>query len=209
MSNTAYNQMMAFRNECVKENRYGELDKIIQVYVDRLINSLASSGSCITEEKKIELLKSFQKTVSEETQKGMTLDESEDEEDSEIETEEFEWEECYAFYNCDEIEEFLGAHDHLQHFKHRIENSTEFRTTYYQTYGGGPEGGYFVKVTLPLTEDGKAIGGGMREVFAVDRNWGTPFSATLIPGKKLKYEPGVEPSPRHAGKVAQVQLVDE
>jgi len=58
------------------------------------------------------------------------------------------WEDVYLtmpFYTL------CGEYPHLQDYKYAM---------YYQTYGGGPEGGY-------ITLDDK--------VYAVQRNWGTPF----------------------------------
>jgi hypothetical protein len=46
------------------------------------------------------------------------------------------------------------------------------KTVYYQTYAGGPEGGYFV-LTLPT---GQCI-------YEVNRTWGTSFTFKEIPGK--------------------------
>jgi hypothetical protein len=45
--------------------------------------------------------------------------------------------------------------------------------TYYQTYGGGPEGGYITDGT---------------EIFAVHRSWFTLWSLTVIKGKTIEYE---------------------
>lgn len=42
------------------------------------------------------------------------------------------------------------------------------------TYGGGPEGGYFVRRT-----------GDKEELFEVERNWGTPFSVKPLRNKRL------------------------
>jgi hypothetical protein len=46
--------------------------------------------------------------------------------------------------------------------------------TYYQTYGGGPEGGYFYNGAT---------------VYAVSRGWGTPFKARKLKGGLL-YQKG-------------------
>ena len=58
-----------------------------------------------------------------------------------------------SIYYQGEFAGFCGEHPHLQDFKTAI---------YYQTYGGGPEGGYLV---MPD-----------KSVYHTDRNWGTPFS---------------------------------
>lgn len=58
-----------------------------------------------------------------------------------------------TIYYRGEFAGFCGEHPHLQDFK---------TATYYQTYGGGPEGGYLV---MPD-----------KSVYTTDRNWGTPFS---------------------------------
>jgi hypothetical protein len=67
-------------------------------------------------------------------------------------------------YMITDAHEFCGEYEHLQSFK---EN-----TNYYQTYGGGDEGGYFVKNDL---------------VYEVNRSWGTSFTFNLLVNKKLTY----------------------
>ena len=49
-------------------------------------------------------------------------------------------------------------------------------TTYYQTYGGGPEGGYFVRWELNAFR-------ASRRVFAVHRGWLEPWSITELQGR--------------------------
>jgi hypothetical protein len=51
----------------------------------------------------------------------------------------------------------------------------KFNTIYYQTFGGGPEGGFFVKYTDDTFEE--IVG-----IWSVSRSWGEPFTA-----KKLVY----------------------
>lgn len=66
----------------------------------------------------------------------------------ECESEDDAWEDVYLhmpFYTM------CGEHPHLQDYKY---------ADYYQTFGGGPEGGY-------ITLDGA--------VYKVERGWGTPF----------------------------------
>ncbi len=65
-----------------------------------------------------------------------------------------------------DAQEFCGEHEHLQSFKED--------TIYYQTYGGGDEGGYFVQNGL---------------VYEVNRSWGTPFTVNLLENKTLTYTP--------------------
>jgi hypothetical protein len=67
----------------------------------------------------------------------------------------------------------------LQHFKNVNEPLT-IGTTYYMTYGGGPEGGYFEKEIIDIDTCSKTY-----EVYSVDRTWGTPFTATLISTKPI------------------------
>lgn len=66
-------------------------------------------------------------------------------------------------------------------------------TTYYQTYGGGPEGGYFVKDYSPATS----------RVFKVERNWFQPWSVEEVENAILEYEPADE----MAGKTARCRLI--
>jgi hypothetical protein len=67
------------------------------------------------------------------------------------------------------------------------------KTTYYQTGGGGPESGFFVR-----TEVGKAD-----RVYEVERSWDEPFAFTQIAGK-LEYEPADEAE----GKPARCRIVE-
>ena len=62
-------------------------------------------------------------------------------------------------------------------------------TKYYQTYGGGPEGGYFVKD---------------EKVWKVRRCWFQPWSVEEVPNSVLEYEPADE----MAGKTARCRLIE-
>jgi hypothetical protein len=62
--------------------------------------------------------------------------------------------------------------------------------TYYQTYGGGPEGGYFVK------EDG---------VYEASRRWFKEFEVKFLEHKRLEFEPADE----LRGKTARCRLYEE
>ena len=63
--------------------------------------------------------------------------------------------------------------------------------TYYQTCGGGPEGGYIV---LPDTT-----------VFKIERNWHQPWRTEELEGKALMFEA----EDAKAGKVARCRLVEK
>lgn len=84
----------------------------------------------------------------------------EDDEDKEDDA----WQELY--HTCP-FDAFIGSHEHLQQFK---------GFTYYETFGGGPQGGYIAK---------GAGDASAQIVYAVERTWGTPFTATYMTGKVL------------------------
>ena len=53
---------------------------------------------------------------------------------------------------------------------------------YYNTFGGGPEGGYFVADRTTLSGIGK-------ELFFLERNWGSKFTWTAIYDRELERQP--------------------
>ena len=65
-------------------------------------------------------------------------------------------------------------------------------TKYYQTYGGGPEGGYFVKESEPP------------KVWKVRRGWFQPWSVEEVENTILEYEPADETN----GKTARCRLIE-
>jgi hypothetical protein len=83
----------------------------------------------------------------------------------------YDWETVYHTQTVDDG--LLGDRDYLEKFK----RTKQCKTIYYQTYGGGPEGGYFVRMTLLPTEDFQV----KYEVYRVNRDWGTPFSIEYLP----------------------------
>jgi len=97
------------------------------------------------------------------------------------------WEDVYHVES--NVDELIGIHEPLQKFRSssrivekiphpkfshvKILNVQTIRTQYFQTFGGGPEGGYFVRritSSLPDVED-------IEEVYKVKRGWGEPFTA--------------------------------
>ena len=62
-----------------------------------------------------------------------------------------------------------------------FQNEGIFQTTYYQTYGGGPEGGYFICYYT----DNKGFKS-VVQAAKVHRIWGEPFSFTPIDTFELK-----------------------
>ena len=107
--------------------------------------------------------------------------ESDSESDADSE-EEDDWEDIYA--EIEGVDDLIGEHEHLLQFATRIKSDTMVKTTYYQTYGGGPEGGYFIKRTY------FKHGGHNEEIFSVHRNWGKPFTARPVRGvTEFVYEP--------------------
>ena len=90
------------------------------------------------------------------------------------------WEDVYNMTN--DMNKILGDHEHLQKFKRSGNRRVGvWSTVYYQTYGGGPEGGYFSRC---FHHNNKIV---KREIYMVHRSWGNPFSVELLHGKKLKY----------------------
>lgn len=87
------------------------------------------------------------------------------------------------------VDKYVGDHEHLQRFKTTEDDTGKWETTYYETYGGGPQGGYFVRTFYPticIASNG-AEGDCVEEVYSVSRTWGTPFEIKKLRGK-LKYD---------------------
>jgi hypothetical protein len=82
----------------------------------------------------------------------------------------------------------------------RFRTTAASRTTYYQTFGGGPEGGYFVVREVPTCATGC---GCELSIYEVRRTWGEPWTITALPaGTTLQYEAANE----EAGEPARVKL---
>lgn len=71
-------------------------------------------------------------------------------------------------------------------------------TIYYQTYGGGPEGGYFVKTTDDYTHPGSLSDTKIKRVWKVQRSWFQPWKIEKLDNVVLEYEPADESSERTA-----------
>jgi hypothetical protein len=67
-------------------------------------------------------------------------------------------------------EQWLNAPDYI------------LKGTYYNTFGGGPEGGYFVADLTTISGIGK-------ELFFLERSWGTKFKWTAIQDRELERQP--------------------
>ena len=79
------------------------------------------------------------------------------------------------------VDDLCGDHEHLKKFKTVEDDKGFWKTTYYQTYGGGPEGGYFSRAYY--TKKSKLeYQQGKPQLFEVNRTWGTPFSVKAIEG---------------------------
>jgi hypothetical protein len=94
--------------------------------------------------------------------------------------EEEDWEDVY--FQQTNVDDLVGSHPHLQMFKSHREGDIYCLTRYYQTYGGGPEGGYFEHWAFTSANTGKPI----ISVYQVERTWGTPFTATYLPNMVIK-----------------------
>jgi hypothetical protein len=82
----------------------------------------------------------------------------------------------------------------------RFRTTAASKTTYYQTFGGGPEGGYFVVREVPTCATGC---GCELSIYEVSRTWGEPWTITALPaGTMFKYEAANE----EEGKPACVKL---
>lgn len=111
-----------------------------------------------------------------------------------------EWEECYAVVNG--VDALIGNQPGLEDFQtHDAEEwggfLVKYKTTYFQTFGGGPEGGYFVKTYEDAHGNKGACG-----IYEVFRTWGKPFRITknlTRIGARLEYHA------ENAGEPAQVR----
>ena len=75
------------------------------------------------------------------------------------------------------VDKLCGDHEHLQMFKRFAVYEGSFYTTYYQTYGGGPEGGYWVREFYNINGSDPR-----QEVYSVERSWGEPFKVKKVNG---------------------------
>jgi len=75
------------------------------------------------------------------------------------------------------LNDFCGNHEHLQKFRNYSTEDGDYKTTYFQTYGGGGEGGYFLRTFYGLNGFDP-----VEEVYRVERNWGTPFTVEKVNG---------------------------
>ena len=72
------------------------------------------------------------------------------------------------------VDALCGKHEHLKKFKTYSTEDGDYKTTYFQTFGGGGEGGYFLR-----TFYGANGFDPVDEVYSVERSWGTPFVVIL------------------------------
>jgi hypothetical protein len=68
------------------------------------------------------------------------------------------------------VDALCGNHEHLKKFKTYSTEEGDYKTTYFQTHGGGPEGGYFLRTFYPLNGFDP-----VNEVYEVERGWGGAF----------------------------------
>ena len=112
-----------------------------------------------------------------------------------------EWEDCYAVIH-DVGAKYPRSMPHGQIWTGPVrwgENTALYTTTYFQTYGGGPEGGYFV--VYYEENNGRK---GACACYEVHRTWGESFRITknlTRIGARLEYEP----EDWRNGKVSQVR----
>jgi len=91
------------------------------------------------------------------------------------------WEECYNITKG--VDTLCGAWEDLKQFKTMRDVNGEIikETTYLQTFGGGPEGGYF--------ETHDLVNGGYY-LYKVSRGWGEPFKVESVKGTLKRYSLG-------------------
>jgi len=73
------------------------------------------------------------------------------------------------------VNAMCGDHEHLQMFKRHATEEGSYYTTYYQTFGGGPEGGYWVRDFYHCNGLDP-----IQEVYSVERTWGMPFKVERL-----------------------------
>lgn len=94
------------------------------------------------------------------------------------------WEEVYVEKRSSDKHwnEMFGEHEHLQFFKQKRKTKKgHWSSVYFQTFGGGPEGGYIERMFWNAEGHIEE-----RLVYAVERTWGEPFSVKLMSGKKVQ-----------------------
>jgi hypothetical protein len=81
------------------------------------------------------------------------------------------------------VDKLCGDIEHLQMFKRFSVYEGSYYTTYYQTSGGGPEGGYFVREFYHINCSEPT-----QEVYCVERSWGEPFKVKRLYDCFLEYD---------------------
>jgi len=114
----------------------------------------------LTIKKKDLPMKAEELQTEEQYEKSLNHEEEEEEEEEEDEKEEEDDNWLDVYDKPHSFEPYCGDHEHLQPYKN---------FTYYNCWGGGPEGGY-------ITND-------KDETYEVDRTWGTPFTVEPVKGK--------------------------
>ena len=76
------------------------------------------------------------------------------------------------------INELCGNHEHLKMFRTYSTEDGDYKTIYFQTFGGGPEGGYFLRTFIGLNGFDP-----VDEVYRVERTWGTAFRVQRVNGQ--------------------------
>lgn len=87
------------------------------------------------------------------------------------------WEQVYAI--VEGVDDLVGQYAHLSDWRttpRDLNDDGYFQTTYYQTYGGGPEGGYFL--CYFIYDDGRKE---LTSCAKVERTWGEPFRIVKRP----------------------------
>lgn len=114
------------------------------------------------------------------------------------------WEEVYSVITGESFLQLLGDHEHLQRFKPQTFKDYSTHTVYYQTYGGGPAGGYFVKYYE--SETGRI---NHTDIYSVERTWDTPFKTKFLGNNNLfLFELGTEDTVRRCKVIFNVHDYD-
>jgi hypothetical protein len=123
-------QVKEMNTEQKKDNRYNELSTGIKIELDSLIATMACFNSIAIKDMIIEVINKAKEDIRE---KGRIMLQQEEDYEGDLEDDEDdEWSDVYS------IEKRLITTNKKKN------NITKTLVTYYQTYGGGPAGGYCV-----------------------------------------------------------------
>lgn len=113
-------------------------------------------------------------------------------ESEEVEEEEEEDKWMTVYQEIDGVDDYCDDSRYLTKFKTKKQKNGTWKTIYYQTFGGGPEGGFFWRCFFTpqgVTES---------ELYAVTRSWGQAFRPVLLRNSRLELQGSIAQSTRKA-----------